>query len=165
MRKPNLLILEDDPMQQKLYQVICERFSFNYRILGTSGELLNLLRQDGVGFDICLCDWSLREESGLECIKQIRDINRQTHRRGLPIIMVTAHAMSGDREICLRAGSDDYLAKPFTLEQFHFMVMRWVNASRHGFWLEDSAELFDREGHLHRHGQHHTEFSEQSRQQ
>lgn len=151
MRKPNLLILEDDPMQQKLYQVICERFSFNYKLLSSCAELLDLLQQDGVSFDICLCDWSLKEESGLECIKRIREINRQAHRRGLPIIMVTAHAMSGDREICLRAGADDYLAKPFTLEQFHSMTMRWVNASRHGFWLEDSAELFDLDGHLHQH--------------
>jgi DNA-binding response OmpR family regulator len=107
----------------------------------------------------------LQDESGLEAVKQIREVTKRTHRRGLPIIMVTAHAMTGDRETCLRAGADDYLAKPFTLEDFHSMVMRWVNESRQGFWLEDSAKLFDDEGHLQEpmnspgvteeHGRHH----------
>jgi two-component system, sensor histidine kinase and response regulator len=154
MIKPNLLILEDDRVQQQLYRVICERFGFNATILGCCKDVIALLEADGVGFDMCIMDWTLDNENGLDCIKRIRQINRATHRRGLPIIVVTAHAMVGDREICLRAGADDYLSKPFTLEVFHSTIMRWVEESRKGFWLEDSAKLFDEQGHLRNHERH-----------
>jgi DNA-binding response OmpR family regulator len=50
--------------------------------------------------------------------------------RYLPIIAITAHAMSGDREVCLRSGADDYLAKPFTLEQFENVLNQWIDVSR-----------------------------------
>lgn len=146
--KPNLLILEDHPVQQKLYRIICERFGFDCRIFNRCGEVVNLLEQDGIGFDICIADWSLDGENGLDCIKKIRMMNKQKHRRGLPIVVVTAHAMVGDRELVKQAGADDYLAKPFTLDQFYEVVTRWVNASRHGVWLEDSNKLFDAEGHM-----------------
>lgn len=149
MKKPNLLILEDDKQQRELYRILCERFGFNATIFAKCSEVLGLLEADGIGFDLCIVDWSLEEESGLECIKRIRDMNKQKHRRGLPIVVVTAHAMTGDREICLRAGADDYLAKPFSLENFEKTVLRWANESRQGFWLEDSATLFDEQGRLH----------------
>jgi CheY-like chemotaxis protein len=142
MKKPNLLIVEDDPMQQKLYKVICDRFGFEFTIFSTCGEVLQRLERDGIGFDICLMDWNLQDESGLDAIRKIQNLNSHKHRRGLPIIMVTAHAMTGDRETCLRAGADDYLSKPFTLEQFHSTVMRWVDESRKAFWLQDSAKIY-----------------------
>jgi DNA-binding response OmpR family regulator len=143
MRKPHLLILEDDTMQQKLYKIICERFGFEYRIFGNCTDALSLLEQDRHGFDVCLMDWSLQDESGLDCIQKIRKLSVQTFRRGLPIVMVTAHAMQGDREICLRAGADDYVAKPFTLESFHSTVMRWVDQSRNSLASQDSAEFYE----------------------
>jgi DNA-binding response OmpR family regulator len=130
MTKPKLLILEDDPKQQKLYEVICDRFSFKYAIFGQCKDLIESLRRDGLDYDVCLCDWSLTDENGLDCIKKIRAVMMQTFRRDLPIIMVTAHAMRGDRETCLRGGADDYLAKPFSLEDFYSMVLTWVNQSR-----------------------------------
>lgn len=137
VRSPNLLIVEDDPMQQKLYKALCERFGFQCEVVGSCKEILSILTRDGIGYDICLLDWSLDGESGLDCIRKIRAITGDKHRRRLPIVVVTAHAMVGDREICLDAGCDDYLSKPFNLDQFHSTVMKWVQSSRSGFDMEE----------------------------
>lgn len=143
VRPPNLLIVEDDAMQQKLYKALCERFSFKCDIVGTCRDVLNILTRDGIGYDICLMDWSLNGESGLDCIRRIREVTGGKQRRNLPIIVVTAHAMVGDREVCLRAGCDDYLSKPFNLDEFRSTVMHWVETSRRGFDMEEIWALAD----------------------
>jgi CheY-like chemotaxis protein/HPt (histidine-containing phosphotransfer) domain-containing protein len=63
------------------------------------------------GFDLVLMDVQMPEMSGFEATQAIRDRERKT-RRHVPIVALTAHAMQGDRERCLAAGMDEYLAKP-----------------------------------------------------
>ncbi len=54
--------------------------------------------------------------NGLQCTRLIRELEAKEGRTQLPIIGMTAHALAGDRELCLDAGMDDYIAKPFTPE-------------------------------------------------
>ncbi len=65
----------------------------------------------GTRFDVVLMDVQMPEMDGLEATRRIRDAESDSDRR-LPVIAMTAHAMSGDRERCLEAGMDGYVSKP-----------------------------------------------------
>jgi CheY-like chemotaxis protein len=67
-------------------------------------------------FDVCLMDIQMPELSGLEATAAIRAKEKGTSRH-LPIIAMTAHAIKGDREICLEAGTDAYLSKPVRADE------------------------------------------------
>jgi CheY-like chemotaxis protein len=76
-------------------------------------------------FDAILMDIRLPEMDGIECAKKIRELEEKTQQR-VPIIAVTACTLQGDKENILGSGFDDYLAKPFTLEQLRDVVLRWT---------------------------------------
>jgi len=63
------------------------------------------------GHDVILMDVQMPKMSGLEASGRIREAQQKSG-RPIPIVAMTAHAMSGDRELCLGAGMDDYIAKP-----------------------------------------------------
>ncbi|HOT76068.1 MAG TPA: response regulator, partial [Candidatus Wallbacteria bacterium] len=64
-------------------------------------------------FDLILMDGQMPEMSGLEAAKIIREIEKASAGRRIPIIAITAYAMPGDREKFIAAGMDDYITKPF----------------------------------------------------
>ncbi|MAB99852.1 MAG: hybrid sensor histidine kinase/response regulator, partial [Pseudomonadaceae bacterium] len=78
-----------------------------------------------------LMDCRLPVMDGYEATRQIRQLK---HCKKLPIIALTANALQGDREACLNAGMNDYLAKPFKRADLHKVLERWLNAqnSEHG---------------------------------
>jgi CheY-like chemotaxis protein len=63
-------------------------------------------------FDLVLMDVQMPEMDGFEATSAIRALEKQLRRDSTPVVAMTAHAMAGDRELCLSAGMDDYLAKP-----------------------------------------------------
>lgn len=65
---------------------------------------------------------------GYEATRKISELeNISTRKHRLPIIALTAYAMEGDRERCLNAGMDDFLSKPFSLEQLAVLLGRWLS--------------------------------------
>jgi len=60
---------------------------------------------------------------GYEATRQIRKIDKNSR---TPIIAITANAMDGDKERCIQAGMNDYLSKPFKLDDLHEALSRWV---------------------------------------
>jgi CheY-like chemotaxis protein len=76
-------------------------------------------------FDLILMDVQMPEVDGLEATRSIRRLGRERG-RNIPVVGMTAHAMPGDRERCLAAGMDDYVAKPIKPELFYAVVERYL---------------------------------------
>jgi CheY-like chemotaxis protein len=73
-------------------------------------------------FDVILMDCQMPEVDGFEATSEIRRMQSESGRTRTPIIAVTANALKGDRDQCLTAGMDEYIAKPFSSEQLHSVL-------------------------------------------
>lgn len=83
-------------------------------------------------FDLILMDCQMPDIDGFEATRQIRTMEAARGSKRTPIIALTANAIAGGREDCLRAGMDDYLAKPYSGEQLSSALARWLPASPPG---------------------------------
>jgi CheY-like chemotaxis protein len=99
-------------------------------------------------FDVVLMDCQMPVMDGFEATAVMRareaELNADLVHVGLPpqrtpIVALTANAMEGDREACLAAGMDDYLSKPFTMDQLHAVLARWVKREAHLGGLDSGA--------------------------
>jgi len=104
-----ILLAEDNVINQKLAVKLLERKGHQVVVAGDGKEALEKLDQSD--FDLVLMDVQMPELDGLQATVEIRQRERKTLQH-IPIIALTAHAMKGDRERCLEAGMDDYIAKP-----------------------------------------------------
>jgi CheY-like chemotaxis protein len=108
-RPLRILLAEDNAVNRLLAVRLLEKRGHSVVVAGNGHEALAALERGG--FDAVLMDIQMPEMGGFEATAEIRNTERGTGRH-LPIIALTAHAMQGDREHCLAAGMDGYLAKP-----------------------------------------------------
>ena len=108
-RSLQVLVAEDNVVNQKLATAMLEKIGHRVTLATQGGEAVHKWR-DGE-FELIFMDVQMPEIDGLEATRRIRheEQSRGTH---TPIIAMTAHAMTGDRERCLAAGMDDYISKP-----------------------------------------------------
>jgi len=104
-----ILLAEDNLVNQKVTVRVLEKEGHSVVVAGDGRQVLSAL--DRESFDLVLMDVQMPEMDGFETTVAIRGREQFTGIR-LPIIAMTAHAMSGDKERCLTAGMDDYIAKP-----------------------------------------------------
>jgi len=105
-----ILLAEDSLVNQKLAVSLLDRQGHSVFVAGNGREALAAL-ESSQAFDLVLMDVQMPEMDGLEATAMIRARERRTGAH-LPIIAMTAHALKGDRERCLEAGMDAYIAKP-----------------------------------------------------
>jgi PAS domain S-box-containing protein len=116
-RKLRVLVAEDNAVNQELAVRLLEKQGHTVAVAGNGREALDALdKATSRGFDVVLMDLQMPEMDGLEATAAIRQKEKATGRH-LPIIAMTAHALKGDRERCLAAGMDDYLAKPIQAKE------------------------------------------------
>lgn len=116
-----LLAAEDHLLNQLYLEKILTEMGFeNIDIVQNGKEALNTVAKKP--YDIVLMDCHMPLMSGYEAASEIRTRGLQ-----LPIIAMTADAMAGTRERCLRAGMDDYISKPMSLESLRYILSRWVS--------------------------------------
>lgn len=117
-----ILIVEDDDCTAMLLQDYLEAIGYEIEYLSDANSFLERVRRFGP--DLILLDVQLRDEvTGLDLICCLR---QEPELRHLPVVMVTAMAMAGDRDLCLEAGADDYLSKPFGIPQLEAILMRYL---------------------------------------
>ncbi len=119
LRPLRILLAEDSLVNQKLAVGLLERVGHRVVVANNGQEALGAAESQS--FDLVLMDVQMPEMDGLEATAAIRAREKRTGRH-LPIIAMTAHAMPGDRQRCLEAGMDEYLAKPIRARQLLAMI-------------------------------------------
>jgi PAS domain S-box-containing protein len=119
-----ILVAEDNPVNQKVARHMLERLGHTADIVASGREaLLALESVHGAAYDLILMDCQMPEMDGFATTREIR--RREGDRRHIPIIAMTAYAMQGDRERCLAAGMDDYVAKPVKPDTLDAILRTW----------------------------------------
>ncbi|MEI6134522.1 MAG: response regulator, partial [Desulfomonile sp.] len=110
----NILLAEDNAINRTLAIRILQKAGHQVTCAENGLEVLKLMAD--AKFDMILMDISMPEMDGFEATRRIRDAEKKdgTH---IPIIAMTAHALSDDRGKCLAAGMDDYISKPVNVEE------------------------------------------------
>jgi signal transduction histidine kinase/DNA-binding response OmpR family regulator len=124
-RSLKILVAEDNLTNQKVSLRMLKRLGYEAHVAANGIETLNAVKAQH--YDIVLMDIQMPEMDGLEATRQIRTTLAET--RQPYIIAMTAAAMQLDREQCLQAGMDDFLAKPVRLEDLEQALRRFVPLS------------------------------------
>ncbi|TNF32576.1 MAG: PAS domain S-box protein, partial [Gammaproteobacteria bacterium] len=109
-----ILLVEDNQINQLVASGIMKEFGLHVEIAADGREALASLRNAPVDapYTLIIMDCQMPEMDGYEATRQIRAGNAGRNYQAIPVIAMTANAMPGDREKCLAAGMDDYMAKP-----------------------------------------------------
>ncbi|NPA94526.1 MAG: response regulator [Thermodesulfobacteria bacterium] len=116
-----VLVVEDNPINRQLCLEMFSSLGCDTAIAADGNEALDILEKQR--FDIVFMDCQMPVLDGYKTTEIYRSKEKEGH---LPIVALTAYAMEEDRQKCLAAGMDDYLAKPFKLSQLKEMLMKWV---------------------------------------
>ncbi|VVO68958.1 response regulator [Pseudomonas fluorescens] len=118
----HVLLVEDNPVNQTVIEAMLRSLGFTVSVATDGVQAVRSV--EGSEFEVILMDCRLPIIDGYEATRQIR---RLPGRSDVPIIALTANALQGDRETCLSAGMNDYLAKPFKRNDLQQILQRWVS--------------------------------------
>jgi two-component system, sensor histidine kinase and response regulator len=131
-----ILLVEDNVVNQKLALRLLEKRGYFLRVAGNGKEALKSLEKES--FDLILMDVQMPEMDGLEATVHIRR-TEQGSGRHVPILAMTAHAMTGDQERCLQAGMDGYISKPIQSQELFEAIDRLLSSGAAGVAGDGSA--------------------------
>ena len=121
----HVLIVDDNPINQMVAEGILIGLHYRTQLASNGLEALHALSQHQ--FSAVLMDCQMPEMDGFEATAEIR--RREGAHRHTPIIAMTAGALEGDREACLIAGMDDYIAKPIKTKTMDAALTTWTATS------------------------------------
>jgi CheY-like chemotaxis protein len=127
-RELRILLAEDNPVNQEVGRLILESLDCLVDVVADGNLAVAAVFKSE--YDVVFMDCQMPVVDGYEATRIIRERERNFDgvRRRIPIVALTAHAMEGDRECCLRAGMDDYLPKPFNSAQMTAVLRKWTAA-------------------------------------
>ena len=152
-----ILVVEDDAVNRMYIQALLTRLGQQGDLAENGLEAVQALEEQD--YDLVLMDCRMPVMDGFEAVARIRDPASKVRNHRIPVVALTANAMTGDREVCLAAGMDDYLSKPFELQQLAEILDRNLPeecrtgtavAEQKGEYMqsvvEDTSVIFDRRG-------------------
>jgi len=125
-RKKKLLLVEDNPISQNLELKILKEVGYDVEAVGSGADAIEAVHSER--FDLVLMDVEMQGMDGLTATKRIRESGRRSAK--VPIIAVTAHSSMKDREVCLAAGMNDYIAKPINIHFLKITIDQWLTSER-----------------------------------
>jgi len=123
-RPSRLLLVEDNPINQQVAVGILERLGMGVDVVSTGKDAVGALAV--LPYDLVLMDVQMPGMDGYETTREIRGPGTTAKNPEIPIVAMTANAMRGDREKCLGAGMDDYVAKPVSPRALLEVLSRWL---------------------------------------
>jgi PAS domain S-box-containing protein len=156
LRQPRILLVEDSPLNRKLVSLMLKKQGLACEFAVDGNEACQAVQVNE--YDIVFMDCQMPRMDGYESTARIRAM--EAGRKHTPIIAMTANAMKGAREECLKAGMDDYISKPVDSEQVFRMIERYAATlqpkerdllansrvqfmAKTGFSRSQAEELFD----------------------
>ena len=134
---PRLLLVEDNPVNLMVAQRLLQVIGMDCETAGNGQVALEKLQ--ATNYDMVLMDCQMPVLDGYAATRRWRELEAErADSARLPIVAMTANAMAGDRQRCLDAGMDDYLAKPVSREQLEGCLHRWL-PDRMNFVLRNAA--------------------------
>jgi signal transduction histidine kinase/ligand-binding sensor domain-containing protein/DNA-binding response OmpR family regulator len=121
-----ILIAEDNPVNQQLALIVLSKLGYQPSLAENGQEAIDKMKENG--YDLILMDVQMPEVDGLEATRFIR---QQQYNQPV-IVAMTANAMQGDREDCIKAGMDDYISKPVKPEEIAAMLEKWGRRNSRG---------------------------------
>ena len=125
-KRVRILLAEDNIVNQKVALRILERMGYRADAVANGKEAVRAL--EDIPYDLVLMDVQMPEMDGFEATGIIRDENSAVKNHLIPVIAMTAFAMKGDREKCLEAGMNEYVAKPVKPDQLAEVINRFISS-------------------------------------
>ena len=145
-----ILLAEDNPVNQKLAETMLTKAGYHVDVVNNGKEALKKYAAQIDWYDLVFMDVQMPEMDGLKATRAIRAHEKEMgwkrspekakpvdalakapSRPHIPIVAMTAHALKGDREKCLKAGMDDYISKPIRREKVFEIAKKWVFPDAH----------------------------------
>lgn len=124
-----VLMAEDHPINQVVMKALLEKYSLTVDVVENGVQAVEAVRSGN--YHMVLMDCQMPEMDGFEATRRIRGLS-DPNKANVPIIALTANAMTGDREFCLQAGMSGFVGKPVDITQLEENLGKWLKVNPHG---------------------------------
>jgi CheY-like chemotaxis protein len=121
LKGSDILLVEDNEVNQLVATSILKKAGLNVKVANNGREAVEMVQKDH--YDLVLMDIQMPEMDGLEATQVIRGLDGFD---ALPIVAMTAHAMSGDKEMSLKSGMNDHVNKPIDVQELFKTLAKWL---------------------------------------
>jgi|GEM_PF-1362880 len=133
-----ILLVEDTPLNQRVAEGMLSTLGYKADLVCNGQQAVDQVC--GADYQLVLMDVEMPIKDGLQATREIRDYEQQHGLAATPIVALTAHALKGDREKCLKAGMSDYLTKPLTMDSLRNCLQRWLAPAGTGTGCAESRQ-------------------------